>query len=343
MKQLFSEMLKRLRNGEDLVLCSIIASSGSTPRGSGAKMLVFKDGSTLGTIGGGAIEYESTKMAVDALSKKKTLIREYNLTANETADIGMVCGGKVVVFFQYFVGGDPEAISTIEYIDALFTREADAWLISSLSEKRENSLSVYEKGKGLLFADDLSLESLKPYMKSKGVIKKDEPSCYIEPLVQSGTVYIFGGGHVSQELVPVLSHVGFRVAVFEDRSTYAEQALFPNAEKLIVHPFQNIDQEIQLTPNDYVVIMTRGHQSDYDVLEQVMRHKVYYVGVIGSRHKKEHTFKQLVTAGIPASALSLIHTPIGLDIKGETPAEIAISIAAELIKSRAEKSEVFSL
>ncbi len=340
LKALFLAILEALKKGDDLVLCSIIASSGSTPRGIGAKMAVFADGTTMGTIGGGAIEFESTKLAIKALLEKKTLIKDYDLTTNDTADIGMICGGKVVVYFQFFRGGDEAALEITAYINDLFDREVDTWLITNLGENQMRQLSIYEAGKGLLFGEDLSPDALKPFLKSRGVLKKDEPSYYVEPLTQTGTVYIFGGGHVAQELVPVISHVGFRAVVFEDRTEFASQALFKGVVGTIIGDFKAIDQSIQLTPNDYVVIMTRGHQADYEVLEQVMRRKVHYVGVIGSRHKKVLTFKRLMDAGISEAALERIHSPIGMDIKGETPAEIAISIAGELIRSRAEKNEV---
>lgn len=340
LKTLFLAIFEALKKGDDLVLCSIVASSGSTPRGSGAKMAVFADGTTLGTIGGGAIEFESTKLAVKALLEKKTLIKSYDLTKNDTADIGMICGGKVVVYFQFFKGGDEAALEIMAYINGLFDREVDTWLITNLGENQDRQLSIYEAGKGLLFGEGISADELKSFLKSRGILKKDEPSYYVEPLTQTGTVYIFGGGHVAQELAPVISHVGFRVIVFEDRAEFASQELFKAAVGTILGDFKNIYQSVSLTPNDYVVIMTRGHQADYDVLEQVMRRNVHYVGVIGSRHKKALTFKRLVDAGISEAALECIHSPIGMDIKGETPAEIAISIAGELIRSRAEKNEV---
>ena len=185
----------------------------------------------------------------------------------------------------------------------------------------------------------ISLEAIKPLLKSKGVLKKGEPTYYVEPLTQSGTVYVFGGGHVSQELVPMIAHVGFRVVVYEDREAFADAKLFPQGVRTVVGKFDDISSKITLTENDYVVIMTRGHRADYEVLEQVMRTPVAYVGLIGSASKKANTFKLLVAAGIPETDLDRIHTPIGLSIKGETPAEIAVSITGEMILFRAELSE----
>jgi xanthine/CO dehydrogenase XdhC/CoxF family maturation factor len=102
METLFCTMRDTLKSGGDLVLCTIIASSGSTPRGSGAKMAVFADGSTLGTVGGGAVEYESVRLAKKALAERTAFTHGFNLSHNQTADIGMICGGQVVVYFQFF-------------------------------------------------------------------------------------------------------------------------------------------------------------------------------------------------------------------------------------------------
>ena len=338
MKKLFQTMLDKIRENEDLVLCSIIASSGSTPRGSGAKMVVFADGTTYGTIGGGAVEYESIRFAKEALEKRSAFIRGFDLSSNQTADIGMVCGGKVVVYFQYWAGSDPSAAQMLKHIVSLYDRSVNAWLLTHITEGAVRQMGVYEEGMGLLFAE-IPDDVIQPLLLSRAVLQQGEPTYYVEPLTQAGIVYVFGGGHVSQELVPVIEHVRFRPVVYEDREAFATPQLFPKAVRTVVAPFTGVLQQLDITDKDYVVIMTRGHQADYRVLEQVMHTPAAYIGVIGSRQKIAATFKKLVEAGIAEKELTRIHTPIGLPIKGETPAEIAISIAAEMILHRAELKE----
>ena len=158
----------------------------------------------------------------------------------------------------------------------------------------------------------------------------------MEPLTRAEIVYVFGGGHVSAELVPLLAHVGFSVAVYEDRAEFGNAERFPDAVRIIRAPFEEAGTRISITPDDAIVIMTRGHQGDFVVLEQMLRTQAGYIGVIGSRHKIAATNRRLIETGIPETALGRIHTPIGLDIGAETPAEIAISIAAELIAHRAQ-------
>ena len=166
------------------------------------------------------------------------------------------------------------------------------------------------------------------------VLRKGEPLIYVEPLMRAGRVYVFGGGHVGQALVPVLAKIGFRVTLYDNRPELADKANFPQAERIVCGPFDAIT--VKPTENDYVVIMTSGHQGDFALLSQVLRLKTRYVGCIGSRHKIARTQQLLREAGISEEAIASIHSPIGLPILAETPDEIAISIAAELIKCRAE-------
>ena len=162
---------------------------------------------------------------------------------------------------------------------------------------------------------------------------------FAEQINTSGKVYIFGGGHVAQELVPVLAHVGFRCIVMDDREAFTKPELFPGAEKVICGDLQNIGNHMTIGSEDYVCVMTRGHAYDTVVQAQVLRCRPTYCGVIGSAFKAAGVRKTLKEEyGLAEDELDLVTTPIGLNIKGETPAEIAISIAAQMILHRAERN-----
>ena len=157
-----------------------------------------------------------------------------------------------------------------------------------------------------------------------------------EQLLPPGRVYIFGGGHVSQALVPVLKAVDFRCVVLEDREDFCRPELFPGAEETRL--IQNDDPTAyrEITAEDYVVVMIRGHKDDLTVQAQALKTPARYIGVIGSRRKTAAVFAKLREMGYTDNDLARITTPIGLDIKAETPAEIAVSVAAQLILIRAE-------
>lgn len=324
MIELLKTMLSRLDAGESAVLCSILADSGSSPRGAGAKMAVLKDGTTCGTIGGGAVELLATKQALDALNCGKSSLRAFDLSPNQVNDIGMICGGAVTVYFQYFDPQDKPAADTLRaWLDALENEKA-AWLYLALDDSRVQEFEIFSAPP----ADKRDLFG------AKAKFSGSCPMCYTEPVSRPGRVWIFGGGHVGAALVPVLAAVDFRVCVFDNRPDFAVQARFPEARAVICGDYASLG--ISLTKNDFAVIMTPGHQADYEVLTQVLRTDAAYVGCIGSKKKTARTLERLRDDGFTEADIARLHAPIGLDILAETPAEIAVSIAAELIRCRKE-------
>ena len=142
-----------------------------------------------------------------------------------------------------------------------------------------------------------------------------------------------------RRLFRFLTHTGFRCVVFDDRAEFSSQTLFPAAEKTITGDFEHIFHYLEIRECDYVCIMTRGHQSDYVVQRQILTRNACYVGVIGSRKKLASIKEKLMADGIPRDKIDSCHSPIGLEIYAETPAEIAISVAGELISIRAAGKE----
>lgn len=339
MKELFSSMLDAVLRGEDVVLCSIIAASGSTPRGAGAKMAVFADGTALGTVGGGAVEYQSICTAKEVLRTRKSGTKNFCLDRNDIADIGMICGGDVVICFQFFAHDDAQIILLLKQVCTLLAQNLHVWFVLAIQDDAVSGMGIYTKANGLEFLPDVPIEEIKPLISSKGRCSAGNPYYYAEPLNRAETVYVFGGGHVSAALVPVLARVGFSVTVFEERPEFCTRERFPDATALLLGSYQHISDKLTIRPADYVVIMTRGHQGDFDALLYAMRSPATYVGVIGSRRKIAHTNQRLMENGIPESDLPRIHEPIGLPIGAETPEEIAISVTAELIQHRARHQQ----
>ena len=154
-------------------------------------------------------------------------------------------------------------------------------------------------------------------------------------LFPAGRVYIFGGGHVSQALVPALTAVEFRCVVLEDRAEFCRPELFPGVEKVLLIDNSRVADFVELTKEDWVVIMTRGHKDDLLIQSQVMKAPVRYIGVIGSRQKTAAVTAKLRDMGFSDADFQKVWAPIGLPIRSETPAEIAVSITAQLILERA--------
>ena len=169
-------------------------------------------------------------------------------------------------------------------------------------------------------------------------IDPQNPGDFVETFKDSSQAYIFGGGHVALALDPVLRHVDFETTIIDDRAEYANDERFPDSVRTIVcdtfdHSFEEIDAE--LDEDSFLIIVSRGHRGDLQVLRQALRKPHKYLGMIGSRHKNSILFEQLLKEGFTQEELDAVYTPIGLEIKSETPEEIGVSIAAEMILVRA--------
>lgn len=320
MKKVFLKIYDAIKSGNAAVLVSVISNSGSTPRGTDAKMAVLKDGSLSGTIGGGAVEYKSTQLALEALKKKLSYIKRFRLAPDGVADLGMICGGDMDVYFQYIEACE-ENIKLMENVIIQLGRNENSWLITEI-EDNIWKMSIHTH-------DGFDSSSQRELVRDNGKIY------FLDVLTEAGKVYIFGGGHISQKLLPVLDSVQFKCIVVDDKCEFANSTLFPKAEKIVIDNFNNWEKAL-VAASDYVVILTRGHINDYGVLVQALKTEACYIGLVGSRTKLAKTRERLLSEGFSETDFKRIYAPIGTDIKAETPEEIAVSIAGEMIKVRAE-------
>ena len=341
MKELFLHGYHHLCKGESIVLVTIISGHGSTPRGAGAMMVVVPTTQPVGTIGGGAVEYKAQQIALEALEKGKSLIQKFCLSSSDAAGLGMICGGDVTVYFQY-VAPTAENMDLMNAVARLCDDNADFWIIIKINTDFHWEMCASSaEGKIICSTREFSCPDLKALLKSKSILLEYNSSIYYgQPLVRAGRVYLFGGGHIGQALVPILNRIAFPCVVIDDRKDFCSNTLFPLANETILSSFADIFTQIMVGPSDYIVIITRGHQNDYEVLVQALRTPVCYIGMVGSQRKVSAAFDRLTReGGFSESDIKRIYAPIGLDIGADTPEEIAVSIAAQLIKIRSQKNE----
>ena len=297
MKQLLETLLGHL----PAILVTVVSSQGSVPRGPGAVMAVGAEGRLCGTVGGGAVEGRAIAAAREVLAAGTPLRKTEKL--REGGDAGMVCGGSVELLFLPL--GEAH-------------RPVLAAALQAVTDNRPGWLVLEDAG---------------------GIAVQETPACpsregvFALPLCPAGTVYIFGGGHVAQALVPVLAAAEFRCVVLEDRPEFADKARFPAAAEVRLYPAGAPDAP--LTGQDYVCIMTHGHHADLECEAFALRSPARYIGVMGSRRKTESVNARLRAMGFGEEDFRRVHTPIGLAIGAQTPGEIAVSIAAEMIAVRA--------
>ena len=330
MREFFREIVHALEEGRPVELVSIAASDGSTPRGAGAMMAVFPGGGITGTIGGGNVEFECQRLAAELLERGGDALRKFRFTLGDAASLGMVCGGGVTVQFQYLPAGEQRIIAVLRDLIEADGGNRDTWLLRRIEGEQVTAMGLADRtGPRHL---DILPEELELLCGNQAVFARKWLSI---PVVKAGRTYLFGGGHVSQALVPVLASLGFRPVVYDDRPEFADPALFPKAEKTLCGDFARLSEQVTVTPEDYVVVMTRGHQADYEVLTQVLRSGAKYLGCIGSKRKLALCRERLLAAGFTDEEYARLHAPIGLAIGAQTPEEIAVSVAAEMIAVRA--------
>jgi len=341
MKNLMSSVLQWLTKGENVVLVTIVSAPGSTPTGAGARMAIIKDGSFAGTIGESAVEHKVRQMALDALAHGDSKSKSFCLTPDEKDDMGMICGGNIMVYIQYIPYTDEKTRNLLKFAAELFSQNIDSWIVTDITDGTEWRMGIYAQGleNNNNLPDLAQNKELFAYMAVQ--VEISGRKYYSEPLTRAGIVYIFGGGHVSQELVPLLSHLEFRCVLFETHEKYVNRKFFSCAESVIIGDFNNISASVSITEKDYVVVLTRGHRFDLSIQVQALKLKPHYLGVISSRKKAETvTAKELLEQGFSQEEINNIHAPIGIDIKGHAPAEVAVSIAAELILDRCNRNSI---
>jgi xanthine dehydrogenase accessory factor len=249
MLEIYEEIARILQKGERGALATVISVEGSTPRKTGAKMLIRDDGTFIGTIGGGMLEKQVLEQAVEVISTMESRIIHVDLT--ETGkDKLMICGGKADIF--------------------------------------------------------------------------------LEPLMPRETLYLFGAGHISEKLAPMAKEIGFKLTIVDPRPNYNNFERFPGAN-LVLEDYTNARACLKIDEYSYIVIVTSGHNSDELCLEIALGTNAKYIGMVGSKKKVKEIKERLKQKGFSQQHLDSVHAPIGLEIGAETPAEIAVSIIAEIV------------
>jgi xanthine dehydrogenase accessory factor len=333
-----------LAGGERLALCTVIRLAGSGPRRAGAKMIVREAGESVGTVGGGVLEVHATRWAREALGTGRSLCRSFSLDRTQAADDGMTCGGQAEVLVECLEGSAAGVSRFFADLHALLARGGRGWLATTIRQEGDYlSTGRVLVAEGRVVAELLipghSLPEeirLEPAPTTPRLVERGGLRYFLEPLSPPLTVYVFGGGHIAVHLVPLCHRLGFRTVVVDDRADFACQERFPEASRLMVAAsFERALEDLLIDEESYVVIVTRGHGGDAAVLRQVLARRPAYVGMIGSARKRGLVFEQLRGEGVTAEELGRVACPIGLPIGAETPEEIAVSIAAELVATRA--------
>jgi xanthine dehydrogenase accessory factor len=348
------ELRRRLgdpaRGGRDLVVASIVRDRGSTPRKTGAKMLIDPTGAQLGTVGGGCGEAEVLSRAHRVLATGDAQRIEVSLLEEDGWESPSICGGVLDVFVEragaQFGGADTADLFAA--LDAARKRGLAVALVTITAAPRARAellgrkTVVDERGVQHLPLADATLDAatvehaLGALAQAEAVEVQldDDLSLFVEPLVAAPELVVVGAGHVGQALARVAPAAGFMVTVLDDRASFANPRRLPDARTIMVDDPLRALAELPKHPSRAIVLVTRGHKLDAECLRIALGLDWIYLGMIGSRRRVRRILEHLAEEGADRERLDRVHAPIGLDIGAETPGEIAVAIVAEIVDVR---------
>ena len=347
MKEVIQEAVKLLESGQPGVLATVVRTKGSTPQKAGAMLLVRQDGSGVGTLGGGCVEGDIWFAAKEILRRRGgPEFKDYFLNEDVAARDGLVCGGTMYFFLEplwspddyveigeqligAYEGGDAVSLATVvnvadggKNLGAKLLLRLDGSTVGTLGDT-ELDFRATEVAQRV--ADVGNIESFST---------DDGTEVFVEGFTTPPTLVMVGGGHVGKATADLAHNLGYRVFVVDDREEFSNKERFPYAEQVVVAPYDQWPQHLDVNVNSFIVAATRGHRFDDMALESALTTRARYVGLLGSRRKNLMIYQRLSMEGVPLERLKEIHAPVGLDIGALTPEELAVSIMSEIIMVR---------
>ncbi len=367
MLPVLEELVASLAAGRRVAWCRLVETRGSTPQKAGAAMLVHPDGSQAGTLGGGCVEAEVKRRALAILEGGTAEVVSFQLDSDYGWDDGLICGGRMQVLVvplrqpreaAYYQALARQAASGAGCLEAVVFDSARSGLAAPACYLFDAT--------GQLVAADLAAKQASPVgqeterQQASGAMEVDQqghPSVpplvleHLPPLASRprphavrGIAYlpslprtrllIVGGGHIGQAVGNLAPDLDFEVWVLDDRAEFVSAERFPRAARRLHGPIGPTLRDLEISPDTYCLIVTRGHNHDEEALYHLAERQARYVGMIGSKRKIKLIFDDLLAEGVSAEALSKVYAPVGIDIGSQTVAEIAISILAELVAHR---------
>ncbi len=353
-RDVYQEIENELRAGKPVVQATVIQTRGSTPRKEGSTMLVKTDGTLYGTIGGGCGEAGVIQKAKLSLLDGQFREELADLTEDISMESEAVCGGTLRVFIEPWKP-EPTAIALAEELKTLAAKDQPVVvhqvvksaggtavgrrIVQSVSGER--LLPTGNPGNTVPSADPGVPLPMAPDKKPTQVTQAGGYEIYTERWDPTPTLVIVGAGHIAEPLEALGRMCGFYTVVVDDRRLFANRQRFPQATDVVCGPILDVVRQLELTPQTYLVLVTRGHTLDMDALKVLIERNepVAYVGMIGSTRRIRAVFELLEQQDFPRERFRHVHAPIGLNIGAETPAEIAVSILGEMIAHRHNAGE----
>ncbi|MFQ6047469.1 MAG: XdhC family protein, partial [Gemmatimonadales bacterium] len=282
------------REGVVGALATVSRHRGSLPMAQDAKMLVTEDGRRWGTVGGGCVEADVTDQAIAAARAGRPHIVRHTLNADEAGDIGLSCGGTVELFLEPLAHAPEMAALYGAVAEAIVGRKAGTVYTGLDWSRGARKLAVLGDetigvgGGWVATGGERGSNAAEGSRARRGTASLDEEiGAFVEPIERVPRVIVFGAGHVGAEIARLAARAGFHVLITDDRAEFADARRVPEAHEVVVDDFRSVLDRMELDEDDYVLATTRGHSYDAQIIERTAASPARYVGMLGSRRKRE--------------------------------------------------------
>lgn len=328
-------------NGDEIAVATVINTWGSAPRPVGSKLVSTSGGGIAGSVSAGCVEGAVIQEGENVMASGQPRLLQFGVADDTAWEVGLACGGEIEVFVEPFsalagvydrakehlAAGEPMAIiSVLKGPEELLNRK----LIVLEDGQTEGNLELGED------TDRAVQEALSLLAQETGgvVEMRDDLTLFIETYPAAPRLIVVGAVHIAEPLVSIANTLGFDTILVDPRAAFATRERFPSADKLMQEWPQKALSEMKLNHSAYIVVLTHDPKLDDPALMAALQSQARYVGALGSTRTNRLRLERLREAGLSEAQLERLHAPIGLNIGGRSPAEIAVSIMAEVVKVR---------
>jgi xanthine dehydrogenase accessory factor len=317
-----------IAEGRRVALATVIETWGSSPQPVGSKLLIDSCGNFLGSVSGGCVEAEVVTEATEAIAEGKPRCVSYGIEDGTAWQVGLACGGSIRILVEPL--GAP-ADSLRQLIDDLNSRRPAALVTELATGTRKLVHGAFDA------SPDLAEALMEAFRRDKsGLVEAKSGEAFIDVFNPPLRLIVIGAVHIAQSLLPLAENLGYDVTIIDPRGAFATSERFGKAKLCREWPDEALPK-LGIDSNTALVALTHDPKLDDPALLEALRSDALYVGALGSKRTHAKRIERLLAAGLPPEAIERIHAPIGLDIGAEGPAEIALSIIAEIVEVKRGK------
>jgi len=334
MRDVLADIEGFLADGRQVALATVVETWGSAPRTIGAKMAVADDRRIAGSVSGGCVENAVVEASDDVLRSGKPRLLKFGVSDDAAWSVGLACGGAIEVFVEPL---DPELFGPVR--DALRHEQPLAVATANRGDVGP-PVAVFAAGRAIGAEDAPMREAARSALAAgqSGRAPLDGGELFVDVLLPSPRLIVVGGVHIAVALVTLGKALGFRTVLVDPRETFANPKRFPHADEIVsAWPDQAL-AKLALNAGTAVAVLAHDPKLDDPALIAALASPAFYVGALGSTRTQEKRRKRLLEAGVSPEALARLHAPIGLDLGGRAPEEIALSVMAQIVAARHGKA-----